>query len=242
MGSAGSAAELFFQLANAVNPSVPVTGVVFTGHTYISVWLPSTGAFAVVNPSQIVEKGLGTYAVQLTSSQTSKDGTAYVFAEIPSVSQPFRDSLDIVNPASPARYELPFSIMPITDPVYDTGGLGRGWVFAPGEVQQRFASDGAFSNALTGQCVERGFNMYALQLTPAQRAANVNAALVAFSAASMITQVAEWDMIVAVYGSSSITPTPAPTPVIVPPPALGTVDQVALGVSRLPAMFKTKVA
>lgn len=241
MGASGSAAELFFQLSNASNPNVPVTGVDFTAGDYVYAWYPKTGVFAAASPSQIVEKGLGTFAVQMTSSQSAQDGTAYVFALIPSVSQPFRGSVDIVNPASPARWELPFTVMPLADPVYDADGVGLDWPFTLGQVQQRFSTDGSFSDALLGNIVQRGYNMYAVELTSTQRASDVNAALVAFNASGMVPVVSEWDMIVASYSGGPTPPPPTPTP-YVPPVSTGPVDQIALGTSRLALQFRTKLA
>jgi hypothetical protein len=243
VGAFGSAAEVMFQLASGINPNNPVTGQDFTTGTYVSLWLPVFGAFVAVPSSQIVEKGFGTYAVRLTALQTALDGTAYVFAYVPGVSQPSRVQSDIVSPGLPARRELPFVIMPLSDPVYDSGGLGLGHSFTLGEVQTRFSTDSGFANVSLGQIAERGYNMYAVVLTGSQRAVQTDDALVAFNSSSpvpFVPFVAEWDMIVSSYGRPTPAP-PTPPPPYTPPPSLGPVDQVALGVNRLCQQFKTKV-
>jgi hypothetical protein len=240
-GASGASAEVFFQLADATNPNNPILGQDFTTGSYVYLWTPILDAFVVVLTSQIKEKGRGTYAVQCTSAQSAQAGTAYVFAYVPGVSQPSRVMADIVDPLDPARWDLPFVIMPLADPVYDSGGTGLDYAFAGGEVATRFSTDLAFANVPVGQLVERGFNTYAVELTDAQRH-NADGALVSLNVAPMVPFVAEWDMIVATYASSGPAPLPPAPPPFVPPVSTGPVDQVSAGLGRLALQFKTKVA
>lgn len=240
-GASGVSAEVFFQLADTTNPNNPILGQDFTTGSYVYLWTPALDAFVAVLSSQIKEKGRGTYAVQCTSPQTATAGTAYVFGYVPGVSQPSRVQADIVDPLDPARWDLPFVIMPLSDPVYDSGGLGLDYAFVGGEVAARFSIDLAFANVPVGQLVERGFNMYAVQLTDAQRA-HTDGALVSLNVAPMVPFGAEWDMIVATYASAGPAPLPPAPPPFVPPVSTGPIDQVNAGLNRLALQFKTKVA
>jgi hypothetical protein len=230
-GASGAAAEIWFGLNNASNPLLPITGYAFsTGQVKLS--LPSSRSFFSIDTSQLVEKGNGFYAAQLTSTQSAVAGAAYLYSEVFGASQPARVDATITDPSDPARIELPFTILPQSDPVLDSGGLGLDHVFTLGEVSMIF-SGGAFFSVPTSQLVQRGFNMYGLVLTQAQRA-NVNEVGWYVNISSMVPFGASVDMVIASYvASSPAPPYPNPTPPTLPTVPPGNVDEVAAALSRL---------
>jgi hypothetical protein len=75
-GSTGSDAELVIKLFNKT------TGAAITGQSFstgdIKVWLPSGGSMVSATVANVVEKGLGYYALRLTATESATTGRAYL--------------------------------------------------------------------------------------------------------------------------------------------------------------------
>jgi hypothetical protein len=93
----GVAGYILFFLANASNP---VYGSPVTGHSFASgevmLCLPG-GSYANANTSAIIELGLGSYALGLTTSQTALRGKAFLYASVSGASN-FETYVDILSP------------------------------------------------------------------------------------------------------------------------------------------------
>jgi hypothetical protein len=202
--TSGLAAEIPFHLTNSADGVSPVTGQTF-GSMDAMVWWPSAGVFAPVSPSSIVEKGFGDYAVQGTSLNTLVAGTAYLYVSTAGA-LPVRQFAFVTNAAAPAPQELPFTLLPISNPVL---GNDTGQSFTLGQVQLML-SGLPYANVPLTKIAERGFSMYAVVLTTAQQLFP-NQAYIYASVSSEMPYSADWGMM-----SSILIPTPPPSPVVIP--------------------------
>lgn len=95
-----TAREVPFHLADSTNPLTPITGHVWVdaggGITAeVRVYVPGGSGYVNATIANIVEKGYGDYALQLTGSQVAGKGKAYVYAKTAS-SQQWTSWADIV--------------------------------------------------------------------------------------------------------------------------------------------------
>ena len=204
--------EIPFHLPDATDPLTPITGHVFIAGE-VKIWLP--GAVAYVNASvlNVVEKGLGDYALRLTEAQTATAGSVFLYVDIGVTSQVWTSVERICDQISGIAFEetandqreMAFHLSDETSPL---DGL-TGHVFVAGEVKIAMPG-GVYANADETRVNEKGFGDYALVLTDAQTAARGKIYLAVV--ASGAQQWTSWDEIVAPAGSADETE-PTVTPV-----------------------------
>lgn len=162
------AAEIPFYLPLASNPVFEgLTDHDFsdnaTSTNEVEIMLPG-GDWFYVNGGQIVEKGNGWYAVQLTESQCSVAGTAYIrVVIIGNTAQPYSDSEEIglygggdidIN----GSFDFVFFMPDPTNPIF--GPPVTGHTFTLGEVQYYLPGGDAFVDASLDDISEVGNGFY----------------------------------------------------------------------------------
>ena len=88
--------ELAFHLPNIVNPMIPTLGQAFS-LGQVKIFLPGGVGFVDADPTRVVEKGVGDYALRLTDAQVALAGKIYIYVNVPG-SQPWAWWYDIVEP------------------------------------------------------------------------------------------------------------------------------------------------
>lgn len=241
-----AAAEVQFRLLDVTNPIFnQITGHDFSNNQStgeVRMQLPGGVWFNPVG-SQIVEKGHGWYAVQLSSSQTTTAGLIALHVVVTGA-QPIFDveeidisGGDFANNETTAQ--IPFFLPNATDPI--NGAPITGHVFVAGEVQICFPGS-VFANANLANIVELGYGGYALKLSQSQTLARGKIYLYVNIGSS-----SEPAGVVATCLSATASAAAAASGTVVT--AVSTagypaqIDHIAAGVRRLPSQFaiKTKI-
>ena len=156
-----SAAEVPFFLPQYNAPTTGLTGWGFTlGEAQMR--LPG-GAWINVPLAQIVEKGFGWYAVQLTAAQTTVAGVVYlrVVVSVANTAQPFVGTETIGDGGGDidvgADGEVPFFLANAANPVNSPGITGA---YPGGTIKLCLPGSNAFADADQADVVDKGFGAY----------------------------------------------------------------------------------
>jgi hypothetical protein len=171
-----SAAEVPFYLGSLGAPTTGITGRVGSfGATEVQINLPvSSGSRAWIDVANanIVEKGFGWYAVQLTSAQTAVAGNVYILVSNDSLYQPYEGAetigVDGGDMAVGVGGPVPIYLANAGNPVFGSPVTGHSW--STGETQIFLPGGGAFVNASTSNLSEIGNGDYELAVTAANAA------------------------------------------------------------------------
>lgn len=233
-----TAAEVPFFLPLATNP----IAAGLTGHSFslgeVQVHLPG-GVWFNVSTGQIVEKGFGRYAVQLTAAQCAVAGQVYVNAVV-SGAQPYDGSEEVGTAGGDIGVGVagvfPVFLANATDPINGAPITGHSW--ATGEVQVCLPG-GSYANADVTKISEVGLGNYELALSTAQTAARGKIYLIATVSGAQrfegwVTVLNPGGIPLSTGGSTAV---PAPTTTASGVPAL--VNHAAAAHNRLAQQFRS---
>lgn len=96
--------ELAFHLPNSVNPMIPTLLHAFVSGE-VKLYLPGGVGWIDADPTRVVEKGEGDYALRLTDAQVTTAGKIYLYVNVAG-SQPWTWWYDIVTPGGAGTAEI----------------------------------------------------------------------------------------------------------------------------------------
>jgi hypothetical protein len=233
-----TAAEVPFELPLDIDPLTGLTGHVFVLGE-VRMRLPGALGWVDVDPVQIVEKGYGRFAIQLTAVQCANPGEV-LYAAVVAGCQPDRGRETIgaggdiaLNTAGWIWFYLADAVDPVN------GAPVTGHVFAPGEVRLCLPA-AAYADANVAGIAEWGEGLYALRLSPG--AGDTIRRGKAYLYAD-VPGAQRFETYVTIFGTvvaPTVPATPPPTPANSAAfgTVLATVDHVAVAIARLPQQFR----
>lgn len=244
--------EVPFQLPTSSNPLVGLTAHAWTDAgggvtSEVQILLPGSVVWQDATIANIVEKGYGTYALQLTAVQVATAGVVYIRVVVTGA-QPYTGSEVIGVTGGDISVSgdgyVPFFLPDATDPVNGTPITGH--VFSAGEVKVCLPG-GSYVNATVADIVEAGYGAYALKLTAASSQTTTRGK--AYIHVDIGTSSQPYDGYVTILGAATVTvqtvvQTSNLSPVVSPysPSSPSYTDHAAEALKRLCEQFRAKAA